>query len=680
MQTLESFERKARRADGLAAPAAGRENPRRTAPVTGWDRVASRLVLAAILLASLALAGVWAVKLPFLQEHDENAHADYAFTLYTTHRPVPAAGRRIASDVHPTVRYIERISGFHQMRRNLDGRVPSGYGSVAFYKAANAKAPHVAKDFLESNGGRIPYVSRTYSFFYYALDAIAIGAGAVIGHGSPIAEFLGARLFGVVLLAASLLLCFATMRELRIRRPIALALLATIGFLPLTSWMSGSVQPDNLSFTAVALVFYLAVRLRREPNGYRAAGFMGLALALLALTKSQYFVAVAVPAVADRALRFLARGRSPLDWGAFLVLIALPSLVTGSMAQALVDGAGGQVASFVAINGNPLAAASHAGPLSLVSLIVRAFVKTWTEFFYHGFTFFGFWGEFSWARTQVSFGSAAMTQVVYSIIGGASLAVSVLMVARFAVRVVPGVVRVLRRRGFLAAARLMTSNVILNAYVCFLAIMLAINISTDSAMADEGRYWLPFVLPALLCATFYAPQVFSRRPRKVLGLALGGGALAYSMVAAVAALSTLQLHYYEPSRHEVSDETLAIVRRFGPYRLRGVFDHGMKTVRCCAIIPVEGAAIDSRNDGTPRFVDIVVDGRPQSRARVGIRDAELAYDMLDDALVDTGFAGELDLGRLSPGRHELRLAIGEHSRNRPYLSTERINFFVLPRS
>ena len=201
------------------------------------------------------------------------------------------------------MRYLEDRSGFRTIRYNPDGRVPAGYGSAPFYRAIDAGAPHVAADFLANDGGRVPWVARVYPYLYYALDAVAIGAAALVSGGSAVAEFFGARLFNVVLLGVSLILTYLTLCELGIRRPWRLGLLAAIGWFPLTTWVSAYVQPDNLAFSAVALVFYLSVRLRREPDALRAALWLGLAFGLLAMTKSQYFVAVALPALADRTIR-----------------------------------------------------------------------------------------------------------------------------------------------------------------------------------------------------------------------------------------------------------------------------------------------------------------------------------------------------------------------------------------
>jgi hypothetical protein len=634
-----------------------------------------KLALCAVILSAALLAFVWAVRLPFFQQHDENAHADYSFTLFSTGRPVPRGDDTLATDVHPDVRYLEDVSGFRQMRRNLDGRVVPGYGTKSFFKNVDAGAPRVAPSFLRHNGRKIPYVARSYSYFYYALDALAIATGAIISHGSVTIEFFSARLLGIVLLAFTLAFSYWTMRELRIRPVPALVLLATIGMLPLTSWMSGSVQPDTLSFTAVALVFFLSVRLRREPRQLRSAAYLGIALGLLALTKSQYLVAVGIPALLDRTLRFSKNDNSALRWFACIALLLTPATFAEASVQALLGGANQQASVVVSSGATFFAVAAAHGAMAVSIALVRAVAEAWTSFFYHGFTFTGYWGEFSWSRTRLSFGSDAMTSLVFSAVGAFSVAVNVLIAFRLVTQIAPKLVNVAHRRGLRVAARLAASNVLLNAYGFFVVVMITIYVSTAGEVADEGRYWLPFALPALLCATVYAPRALSRGLRHPFAVTLGAGALAYSTLAALAAPIALQQRYYEPPHSLVADETLAIVRRLGPHRIARHDSSRIYVLTCCARVAVEGVAIDSRSDSPARSVDLLVDGRLRGHAQTGNVDPQLAY-MLDERLMRSGFNAWLDLRGLASGAHELRLAVGERARSKPYLSVSRVRFSI----
>jgi hypothetical protein len=638
----------------------------------------ARFALAAIVALSLAVALFWVVRMPLFESPDENAHADYAFTLFATQNFVPTAGRIPATDVDPLVRYLGDAVAFRTMRLNPDGRVPAGYGSRAFYRALDADAPRVPRDFLADDGRRVPYVATTYSFLYYALDAMAIAAGGVLSGGSATIEAFAARAFGLVLLACSLLLSYGILRELRVRVRVALGIVATIGLFPLTSWVSAYVQPDNLSFTAVSLALYSALRLRREPDQLRAAAWTGAVLAVLALTKSQYFVAVALPVLTDRVLRFAARPHPWSRWCAFAVLIGAPLLLADLVLRATIAGTGSQVAYLVSANGNPLAAPAHAGLPALAVYIAQTLVKAWTSFFYNGFTFYGYWGEFSWNRTQIVFGPPLVTASIYALLGACSVLVGLLVAVRLAFGVWPRLLRVARARGVPSALRLLASDVPLNAYLLFIGIMLVVYVGTDGGLAGEGRYWLPFILPAILCAVRYAPKALpSRRLQNVFATTFGAGLLAYSALGVFAAPAAMEARFYAPAPSRPNEgETWALVQRLGAQRITAFETHDEPTFAPGSRVAVEGVAIDSRSGLVPRSVEILVDGRPRVRASLGTPKPRIVAAMHDDLLLGSGFTATLDLRGLAPGPHELQLAIGERDRAAPHLSRAHVRFVV----
>ena len=155
--------------------------------------VFERAAAAAIVAIALGLACVWVFRVPLFQQPDENAHADYAFALFAAHGPIRASTGRPATDVDPVVRYLEGASGFRAMRFSGDGRVPAGYGSAAFDRALDAGAPHPSTVVDPRSDMRVPWVAAQYPYLYYALDALAIGVAGLVGGGSVLAEFFGAR-------------------------------------------------------------------------------------------------------------------------------------------------------------------------------------------------------------------------------------------------------------------------------------------------------------------------------------------------------------------------------------------------------------------------------------------------------------------------------------------------------
>jgi hypothetical protein len=638
-----------------------------------------RVAAGAIIAVALALALVWVFRVPFFEEPDENAHADYAFTLFTLHAPFRARDGRPGTDVHPLVRYLEDRSGFRTVRYNPDGRVPAGYGSARFYRAIDAGAPRVPATFLAHDGGRVPFIARQYAYLYYALDALTIGAAALVSGGSAAAEFFGARLFNVALLGLSLTMTYLTLCELGVGRPWRLGLLAAVGWFPLTTWVSAYVQPDNLAFTAVALIFYLSLRLRREENVLRAALWLGLALGLLALTKYQYFIAVALPVLADRTVRSAPQLRTASRRLAYLFLVCVPTVILVASSLVMRESESAHVAQTIGANGDPLAIAAQHGPAALAAYVSAEGVAFVSKTFSWGLPFVSYWGAISWTARQLQFGDAVATSLVYKALGTCSLFIFALVVAR-TIRVWVRLARVARRR-LGAFWRLLFSDVIFNSYVLFIVVIGAIWVATQGLAGTQGRYWLPFILPAMLCATRYAvPPVRElrrlRRPFVTIGTC---ALLLYSVTGSFAALAALDDRFYRAPTALSPFEYNARITRLGAYDLYAPTD-GVPRVAFGAATSVDGWAVDSRAGAPARRIDIVIDDRIRIRARVGAPRPDAVDRLNDDDLLDSGFVARLP-PTLPAGAHTLRLDVYELDRAAPYPSRAIVSVIVesLPR-
>ena len=119
-----------------------------------------------------------------------------------------------------------------------------------------------------------------------------------VSHNSIVAMFFAARFFCVLLLPIALLLSNGIMLELRVQKWKRFVLLLAIGALPMTSWVFGYIQPDNLVFVESSLAVYLAMRARRVIEVDKTWLLLGLVLSCEFATKVQYFVATAVPVLA----------------------------------------------------------------------------------------------------------------------------------------------------------------------------------------------------------------------------------------------------------------------------------------------------------------------------------------------------------------------------------------------
>src|SRR5262249_14985163 len=155
--------------------------------------------------------------------------------------------------------YLHRRTAMEQVAFHPGARMPPGYGSAAFFADLDRDAPPRPGPHFD----RSPYLASVYPFGYYALLASWIELLRCCSDRLTVLLF-GARALSALLLAGSLAASYAAARELGFGPWRCVLLTGVLGFFPLTSFVSGYVQPDNLSFTLVSLSFYLALRARRR--------------------------------------------------------------------------------------------------------------------------------------------------------------------------------------------------------------------------------------------------------------------------------------------------------------------------------------------------------------------------------------------------------------------------------
>jgi len=296
------------------------------------ERIAGAAALAIGGLA-LIVACLWALSVPIFLQPDEDSHYDYALTLRTAGRPLRPSEQAVGRDTHPVVAYL--MTTTHARAVRLDDRVGAdrGYRSAGYARSLDAGAPRVdAAAFRRGPIAPAPYIARLYPLGYYALAAAVVAMREALGRPSVVADFFAVRFLSVVLLAPTLAFLWYSLRELGVGPRLRVPLFACAALLPMTLWVSGSVQPDALAGTLVGAATYLALRLRRRPRTRAALAVLGVVLACLVATKRHYFVATFVPIVAMLAAR-LPRGagrRAPL----YAALLAGPSLVAFAATEA----------------------------------------------------------------------------------------------------------------------------------------------------------------------------------------------------------------------------------------------------------------------------------------------------------------------------------------------------------
>ena len=634
------------------------------------------MALLGIVAISVALAMIWVVRVPFFQSPDESAHADYAFAIVSAERPVLAREGRPATDVDPQTAYLETVTGFREMRYNANGRAPVGYGTAAYFARVDRGAPRPRATFLMGNQPRLPYVVGSYAPLYYVMEALVIGVAQTATHSLSFSYF-AARALNVATLAISLFLTYGIARELRVGRWLALAATAIAGWLPLTSWVSSYVQPDNLAFALVSFTLYLSLRLRRLPN-FADTIMLGIALGLLSATKLQYLAAVGIPVLAAQCAQ-MHRRREPM--GARLTSLAIlfgPALAIGAI-SAWVTSSGGELSnSRIASYAGGLHDAARHGISSAAGYVGAMLQWAFYVIFGGGIGFKTYWGAISWTATPILFGNEAATEFIDRVLLIGTL-VTLTLVTMRAWSSIHRLVLVGRRRSWATAIEIALADTPFNSYAFFNLIMIVLFIYTGGEIGRQGRYWLPFLLPATLCAIAYAPRVLRRPGRPALSALMTGGLLLYAIGGAFFGLKTLEARFYGPAlRPSAAD--LEAFARIDLVDGRPTFTPlGLTTLRVAADAPisVEGWALDSRSGVVARNVTLLVDGR-RIHSTYGFARPDIAARQHDDGFLRCGFRGTIGANSLAPGRHDLSLLVIERSRPLGVRSAVPVRLEILP--
>ncbi|HTV74106.1 MAG TPA: DUF2142 domain-containing protein [Candidatus Acidoferrales bacterium] len=625
------------------------------------------VLLIAIVLSSAALSLHWVFRTPFFQQPDENAHADYAFTLYTAGHLIRARDGIIGTDVHPYTRYLERVSNFRAIRFNPDGRVPAGYGTAAFYRSVDAAKPRVGPRLFEAPNHPVPYVAAVYPFVFYALAAATATAASWITSGSLTAMFFAMRLLCVALMAAMLLFSYATMRALHLDRVRSLLLTAAIGCFPLVSWHGAYIQPDNLACAAVAACLYVTLRVSRFGLDSRRLVALGYLLALVSITKPPYFVAVgaaAVFVVAARLGHMRGTRRPVLVWGVLLV----PSVVMLTLAHyyAQSPSFGSMLA---ASQSSPISSAFERSMLAGVGASAAELTRAWWSTYGFGATSAGFWHGFSWLDELIEIGSFQLTFTIHMLIVVVTLLIIALMLRRQCL-VYGRLLAVARERSISRALSVLAGDPVLNSYLIFAAIMILLDAFTNRALSSN-RYWVVFITGAFLCGVWYAPRSLPKGRYGNLGTTVLALLLAFSLVSIPFSWRSLERRYYDPvPPNHVHVETTA-----GIWSPSGAVD-----VERGDHVRVQGWAFDSTSGLPEGAAYFVVDERQRVPVTYGLAEPQFAIRMHDDALLASGFSAEIPTAALSQGDHTARLFVLDHARTRTYPTTLQLSFTVLSAS
>jgi hypothetical protein len=465
--------------------------------------------LALWLYVLVALNGAaWALITPAFQAPDEVDHFAYVQALVERgQKPTP----------YPQSK--------RQRWSTAENDALLGNAMITDHQAGDSRAPWLAADLHRyvqlqhekgvdpSNGGGYDATSG-YGPLYY----LAVAPGYVIASGSStFSQLTLARLFSVLIGALVAVFTYLLVRELAPRTQ-WLAILAglLVGFQPMFSFLSGSVNNDIGIDAGAAAVAYLLVRLLRRGIVWQTTLPLGLLLGLLPFVKGSAFdlYPLTLLALGGALWRHRTRSqtgrRTPIEtgrsaiWG--LVALGLPAAVAFLAAQ-LVSSA---VTPPPPVPGAALTVATAGGSLSTVLAHPLSYLTYLWEVFlprlpgmhphfppgvYPAGLIFAHrgWAAFGWY--QVSFPSWVYVLLEATMLGIAAL----------------GLVAVWRERR-LVRSRRMEAALLMLFPIVVVAGFVAVFYTPDQrlAVAEFGRYAFPALAPlaALVVGALYG---FGRR-------------------------------------------------------------------------------------------------------------------------------------------------------------------------
>jgi hypothetical protein len=473
-----------------------------------------------------------------------------------------------------------------------------------------------------------------YPCGYYLLDASVARLFDAIAGGSLYATFLGARFFGVGLLGITVVISYAIFATLGFSPRDRLLATIAVGTFPLTSWISGYIQPDDLAACLFEAALLFALRCRTEPNRISRAALLGLALAALAFVKYHYAL-VALLAFVPVILTSRSQPRIAIRVIALVVVFPLTCawVCAHSIPPTLTVSANRSEASHIEIGSFAYNFASTTFSTLFGGLLGHG-----------GTTFESFWLH-EGIRDGTYFNGVTRSIVRY--------AIAIATLLTFAI-VCARQIRVIRRLGAIAragrvgwAVRLATCDFAINAYVVLTLFLLAASSARGATFPLQGRYWYLVLVPIVLFSTRSLPRAFAPAAReRVRALALGTW-LAYCGVGSVAAFAAMHREYYGPQRTLLA-EAGAIESVWDG--ARGLADNAR--VAQGDTITIVGTAVDSSQGLPAADVRVRVD-TTMLRATTGLPSPMLPVLFNVPEVASAGFRANVPTGNLPLGLHRL---------------------------
>ncbi len=270
----------------------------------------------AALLTIVVIVGVaWALSVPPWQSPDEVSHFAYSQTLAESFRLPPIPGRPgLSSDQAISDAYVgATVGAFHPET------VPPNWSRGGY--AAYLAREHGPDPLSKSDGGGTDSAQQNPPLYYLFADI-----GYLIDHGgTAFGRLYAMRISGVLLLVLTTVAAWLLAGETLGRRRLPqLACAAVTALLPMSTFLSTSVNPDALLLALWTLALWLGARvINRRAQGWDILGLCAVTAAAI-LTKATSYALVAPVLL---ALFIGWRRRPAIERGFVLKRIAAAGLI-----------------------------------------------------------------------------------------------------------------------------------------------------------------------------------------------------------------------------------------------------------------------------------------------------------------------------------------------------------------
>ena len=608
------------------------------------------LALIVAIACAMAVATFWAIRVPIFQQPDELAHADYVFALYDAGGPFYRPDPILATDVTRQAVYLAAAVGYRAMRYNPYARVAPAYGTGAYFRALDARAPSASR--RPPAGRRVPYVAGLYPAGYYALAALAMVAGSIVGRGSLLAGFFAARLLDVALLGVTLVASYAIFRRSGLSQRTSVLAVTAVGFFPMTAWVAGYVQPDDLVAALFAVALAVSLGPRATSNARRIC-VIGLLVAAAMFVKTHYALALwlaIVPSLAARIRRDTVR----IDLSLLAVFIVGLPLAAYEVATTILNPVRRLISPGSWVSSSDVGSRL---PTTWLARTAGDALHAFDDAYFGGVAGQGFWLHFG-MRSGMLFPEQLLSPLRYAIVAATVVILGVFAYAEL--RMLRRLATVARRRSLAASLRLGVAATPLSAYLIVSIMLVTIGGVTHGGLVLQGRYWLPVMAPLAVLLFVGLPKLARPASRARLQFGFAAAAASYSIVAAAFGVAAVGSDFYHAPRHRPSADSIADIRRVSAGS-RTFVDTDAITIARDEALDVSGYAVDMRTGLPARNVVVSIDGRDRGSGRVGRDDREVATTFNDDAIERSGFDIRLAPGSVESGTHVLRCYIAGSS-------------------